>query len=268
MPNEWVVGREIDSSAPAELLEEPGGHAAGRRLTGGVAMGLSSENRDVFGCAGRLERPGFTRRSTRSRPQCEALETLQLLSTAPTAAFLLPGAAEIARAQTVLTSGAGQAFQNYTSELQQVEKASHVTPGQFATLDSDVEQLAQAIETANLPSGTITDQLNQLQDTVDQSFLAASYKSDGWNQVQTQLDNAIEGVSITTNLPGQTYSQMQLIAREAHVTLAEHRQLVADEQAITTALGPHVDTDLGGSSPRDPLVVYYNGQVNQFVHKR
>ncbi len=231
-------------------------------------MGLSSENGNVFGCAGRLGRPGFIRRSTRSRPQCEALETLQVLSTAPTAAFLLPGAAEIARAQTVLTSGAGPAYQNYAGDLQRVEKTSRVTPAQFATLDSDVEQLAQAIENANLPSQTITKQLNQLQDTVNESFLAASYKKDGWNQVQTQLDDALVGVSITTNLPGQTYSQMQLIAREAHVTLAEHRQLVADEQAITTALGPHVNTNLGGSSPRDPLVVYYNGQVNQFVHKR
>ena len=44
--------------------------------------------------------------------------------------------------------------------------------------------------------------------------------------------------------------------------------MVADEQAVTKALGPQVDTDLGGTSPRDPLVVYYNGQVNQFVHKR
>jgi hypothetical protein len=198
------------------------------------------------------------------------MEPRRLLSasSAPSAAFLLPGSAEVARAQSVIASGAGPAFSNYAGELQRVEASSHVTPAQFATLDSDAEQLAQAIETANLTPAAITEQLDQLQDTVDQSFLAASYKKDGWSQMQTQLDDALYGVSITTNLPGQTYSQMQLIAREAHVTLAEHKALVADEQAITTALGPRVDTNLGGASPRDPLVVYDNGQVNQFVHKR
>ena len=149
-----------------------------------------------------------------------------------------------------------------------MEKSSRVTPAQFATLDSDAEQLAQWIQTANLTSQAETQQLDQLQDTVDQSFLAASYKRTGWSQVQTQLDDALYGTSLTTNLLGQTYAQMQLIAREAHVTLAEHKALVADEQAVTKALGPQVDTDLGGTSPRDPLVVYYNGQVNQFVHKR
>jgi hypothetical protein len=174
----------------------------------------------------------------------------------------------VAKAQSVISSGAGQAFQDYNGELQQVEKSSRVTPAQFANLDSDAEQLAQAIEMANLTPQAVTQQLDQLQDAVDQSFLAASYRHDGWSQVQTQLDDALYGVTITTNLPGQTYAQMQLIAREAHVTRAEHKALVADEQAITTALGPGVDTNLGGSSPRDPLVVYYNGQVNQFVHKR
>ena len=234
-------------------------------------MGLTFGKWDVSGMEVADRRCPVRRRpSARRRPQCEAMEPRRLLSTssAPSAAFLLPGAAEVAKAQSVLSSGAGQAFQDYNSELQRVEKSSRVTPAQFATLDSDAEQLAQAIENANLPSQTITKQLDQLQDTVDQSFLAASYRHDGWSQVQTQLDDALYGVSISTNLPGQTYAQMQLIAREAHVTLAEHKALVADEQAITNALGPQVDTNLGGTSPRDPLVVYYNGQVNQFVHKR
>ncbi len=198
------------------------------------------------------------------------MEARRLLSasSAPTAAFLLPGSAEVAKAQSIITGGAGPAFQNYDSELQKLEKASRVTPAQFAALDSDAEQLAQAIEMASLTPAAVTEQLDDLQDTVDQAFLAASFKSSNWSQVQTQLDDAAYGVSLSTNILGQTYSQMQLIAREAHVTLAEHKALVADEQAITAAFGPQVDTNLGGSSPRDPLVVYYNGQVNQFVHKK
>ena len=172
------------------------------------------------------------------------------------------------RAQSIVSGGAGQDFQNYDTELQKLEKSSRVTPAEFATLVSDAEQLAQSIETSNLTPAAVTEQLDELQDTVDQSFVAASYTSSGWSQMQTQLDDALYDTNISTDLPGETYSQMQLIARAAHVTKAEYKTLVADQQAINAALGPQVNTNLGGSSPRDPLVVYYNGQVNQFVHKR
>ncbi len=241
-----------------------------KRIDGGVAMDRSIGNRASSGWMADDSTAMRPRSSARRRPQCEALEARRLLATssAPSAAFLLPGSAEVARAQSISSGGAGPAFQSYESELQRLEKASHVTAAQFAALDSDAEQLAQAIEQANLTPAAVTEQLDKLQDAVDQSFLAAGDKSANWSQIQTQLDAALYGTTITTNLPGQTYSQMQLIAREAHVTLAEHKILVADAQAIATALGPQVDTNLGGTAPRNPLVVYYNGQVNQFVHKR
>jgi hypothetical protein len=241
-----------------------------KRIDGGVAMDRSIGKRAGSGWMA-VDRPAMRpRTSARRRPQCEAMEARRLLSasSAPSAAFLLPGSAEVARAQSIISGRAGPALQNYDSELQRLEKASRVTPAQFAALDSDAEQLAQAIDTSNLTSAAVTEQLDELQDTVDQSFLAAGDKGANWSQIQTQLDAALYGTTITTNLPGQTYAQIQLIAREAHVTLAEHKALVADAQAVTTALGPQVDTNLGGTAPRDPLVVYYNGQVNQFVHKR
>jgi hypothetical protein len=59
-----------------------------------------------------------------------------------------------------------------------------------------------------------------------------------------------------------------VIAREAHVSLANYQKLTADEKAITAELGPSVDTNLGGAGPRNPLVVYFNGQVANFVQKR
>ena len=234
-------------------------------------MVLSFKKRDSYATGSNVKASVRWRASARSRPQCESMESRRLLSTtsAPAAGFLSPGAAEVAKADSIVSSGAGQAFHNYTNELQQLEKSAHVTPGQFATLESDTEQLAQSIQQSiDLTSTAITDQLIQLQDTVDQSFLAASYTSTDWARVQTQLDDAVYGVTYSNGLPGDIYSQMQLIAREAHVTKTEYKTLTADEQAINAALGTNVDTSLGGTSPRDPLVVYYNGQVNQFVHKR
>jgi hypothetical protein len=234
-------------------------------------MVLSFRKRDVSGGVSDIRTSVRWRTSGRRRPQCESMEARRLLSTAsaPAAAFLLPGSAEVAKAQSIISSGAGQAFQNYTGELQKLEKSSRVTGAQFRALDSDAEQLAESIEqTANLTPAAITEQLDELQDTVDQAFLGASYTSTVWSQIQTQLDDALYEVNITTDLPGQTYAQMQLVAREVHVTRSEFKTLEADQQAINTTLGPQVDTNLGGSSARDPLVVYYNGQVSQFVHRR
>ena len=37
---------------------------------------------------------------------------------------------------------------------------------------------------------------------------------------------------------------------------------------VADTKGTKIDTNVGGTAPRDPLVVYYNGQVNQFAHKR
>jgi hypothetical protein len=52
------------------------------------------------------------------------------------------------------------------------------------------------------------------------------------------------------------------------VTTAERQHLLADERAIAAALGPNVSTALGAPVPRDPVMVYYDGQVAQFVHRR
>ena len=103
------------------------------------------------------------------------------------------------------------------------------------------------------------------------SFLAASYQHSAWTQLQQQLSSSLDGVILQlslSSLPQQTFTQMQVIAREAHVTRTEHKVLAADMKAITADLGPNVDVSLDGGAPRDPLVAYYNGQVVNFVHRR
>ena len=203
------------------------------------------------------------------------MEPRRLLSiaSAPAAGYLSPGTAEVAKAQSLMSSGASPAFQNYTAELQRLEQSSAVTPAQFRNLANDTAQLVQDLESGNettTPESPqeIDQQLINVQNVVDQSFLAGSYGKTGWAQLQTDLSTALYGVTFSTNLPQVTFLQMEKVARGAHVTRAENQQLAADQQALTTALGPHVDSELNNAEPRDPVVVYYDGQVNQFAHKR
>ena len=108
------------------------------------------------------------------------------------------------------------------------------------------------------------------QDLVDQSFLDASLKS---SPVEPDLVSnwpmRLYGVSFPNTAPAnQVFTDMQTVARQARVTPSERQRLLADEKAIDTALGPNVDTTLGDTVARDPVVVYFNGQVTQFVHRR
>jgi hypothetical protein len=178
----------------------------------------------------------------------------------------------VATAAGVLAGGGGSEFSKYATDLQRAEQSSHVTPAQFGDLQADGAGLAQAIQSSGLAQAAVTQQLIELQDVLDQSFLATRIGSAGWTQLQQQLTHALYAVTIldpsAQATAQQTLTQMQAVARAAHVTAAEHQELVADEKAVMAALGPTVDTKLGGASPRDPLVVYYNGQVAKFVHKR
>jgi hypothetical protein len=203
------------------------------------------------------------------------MEPRRLLSagSAPAAGYLSPGTAEVAKAQSLMSSGASQAFQNYAADLQRLEQSSGVTPAQFKNLANDTAQLVQDIELDNettTPESPqeLTQQYINIQNIVDQSFLAGGDRKAGWAQLQSELSAALNGVTFSTTLPQVTFLQMEKVARTAHVTRAENQQLAADQQALTTALGPHAESALDSTNPRDPAVVYYDGQVNQFAAKR
>jgi hypothetical protein len=182
--------------------------------------------------------------------------------------MLSPTADIVARAQAVISGRAAAEFARYQADLQRAEASSRVTPAAFANFKADDTSLAQAIETAPLTSQAETQDLVELQDVLDQAVLDASDRGAQWNQVSQQLGEALYGVTFTTDLPDQAFTDMQTVAHQARVTAADRQRLLADEKAIDAALGPNVDTTLGGSIPRDPVVVYYDGQVAQFVHKR
>lgn len=201
-------------------------------------------------------------------PRCEALEGRAVLSGAVSAGMLSPTPALVARAQKAISGGAAAEFARYQADLQHAEAASRVTRAAFANLKADASALAQAIQTAPLTSQAVTQDLIQTQDLMDQALLDGSFKGSQWNAVSQQMGQALYGVVFTTNLPNEAFTDMQTVAREAHVTAAERQRLAVDEKAISTALGPNAGTVLGGDTPRNPTVVYYDGQVAQFVHKR
>jgi hypothetical protein len=204
----------------------------------------------------------------RNVPAWEVLEVRALLAAAVSAGPLSPAADVVARAQAVISGGAASELTKYQADLQHAEASSRVTPAAFANLKADDVSLIDAIEEAPLTPAAENQDLVELQDVIDQAFIGASNNGSEWNQVSQQLGTALYGVTFTNNVPNQAFTDMQTVAHQARVTVAERRKLVADEKAIDTALGPNVDTALGGAVPRDPLVVYYDGQVAQFIHKR
>ncbi len=233
------------------------------------------------------------RRAKRSwaGPQTECLEGRLLLSKAAPHAthadLLTPPAVEVANAMTVLESRAGQDFQKLAIDLQKLEQGSKVRPGQFAVLESDATTLDLAIKSSSaITTKQASIQMYALQNTLDQSFLAAGNRGSGWNQLEKKVAANLSGVivnyvfsesTVAATMPNgvvsnalvqDTYSQMQLVAREAGVTSAGHAQIVADEEAVIRDLGPSPQMNLGGPLPRDPLTVYLDGQVANFVHAR
>lgn len=213
---------------------------------------------------------GSTGREARGRTGTtwEALESRELLAGAVSPGLLSPQAALVDKAQAVISGGAAAEFARFQADLQRAEQSSRVTPAAFANLKSDIATLAQDIEYAPLTSQAVSQQLVELQDVMDQAFIDASDNGSAWNQVSQQMGAALYGVTFTSNLPDQAFTDMQTVAREAHVTGVERKHILADEKAIAAALGPDVDSALGGSVPRDPVMVYYDGQVAQFVHRR
>jgi hypothetical protein len=77
-------------------------------------------------------------------------------------------------------------------------------------------------------------------------------------------------VPVSPRILRQTLAQMRVIGHAARVRVpsaAEHVE-GRDGAIVAGDLGPSPDTDIWPGSLRDPLVVYYNGQVGNFVRVR
>ncbi len=193
-------------------------------------------------------------------------------SSLPNEGYLSPGTGEVAKAQELMSSLAGPAFQTYASELQSLAQSSGVTRAQFNRLANDVQQLVVDIDSAaemnDTDPDTETEEFIMVQDAVDQAFVAGSDSKSGWDQLESELANGLSDAEVSLTTVNQTVNAMKTIARSAHVTAAQGQQLMADQQALNGALGSHDESDFGGDIPRSLVTVYYEGQLNRFAHTR
>jgi hypothetical protein len=219
------------------------------------------------------------RRQVKLCVACEALDSRQLLSTVVPAgtAFSVPPAAVVAKAASILESDAPKAFAQFQSALARAEQQSNVNPAAVTALAQDEAVVDQDL-TAASASG-----LNNVQDWVDNAFI---YGSAGIRDVRRNLvplskipekiDQAVSGapaVFDASNSNGsispinQLIDEIKVVATEAKVTRATQSALNRSYTALNKALGPHPYVSLGpgANNVRDPLVVYYDAQVNNFV---
>ena len=146
------------------------------------------------------------RRADRAKliPESECLEARLRLSSAAHvthADLLAPPAVEVANATAVLESRAGQDFQKLSADLQRVEQASGVRPGQFALLEYDATTMDLAIKSSSeLTTKQSSLQLDALQNTLDQSFLAASNTGSGWKRLEQKVASDLSGVVVNVVL--------------------------------------------------------------------
>jgi hypothetical protein len=219
------------------------------------------------------------RRRVKLNVGCEALDSRQLLSTVVPAGTELsvPPAAVVTNAAAILERDAPKAFAQFQTALTRAEQQSHVNPADVSALAQDEAVVDQDLQAAGA-SG-----LNNVQDWVDNAF---TYGSSGIRDVRRNLvplskvaqkiDQAVSGAPAvfdasssdgSASPSNQLIDQIKVVATQAKVTPAVQSTLDRSYGALNKALGPHPYVSLGpgASNVRDPLVVYYDSQVNNFI---
>ena len=218
-------------------------------------MGISSR---IFGTSART--PGDQGRRTRSKASlaCDSLEGRRLLTTLPVVPLNAPPAAAVVTATSILQAKAPQAFQAFASDLAHAESSSRITPAQFDALATIESALDSGINSSGLAPDVAAAKVGLLQDQIDGAFAG--------NVDRASVVANLQGTSASAQFINKTVADMQSIARSAHISPQVHSALVRHKAAIAAALGPKPDTNLGiGAADRDPLAVYYNAQVSEFV---
>jgi hypothetical protein len=206
------------------------------------------------------------RASIKLSPKCEGLDGRQLLSGGLVATVALPAPppTAVTNAAAILNTLAPATFAQFESDLGRAEQHSHVTPPQVGKLAQDEASVDQAIERLGLDAHTTSSDLITVQDAVDDAF--HPYMANGLVQKREVLEQLLGDAPDARQLAARTDAQILVVARAAGITGRYHNALSADEQALSADLGPTPDTNLGaGAADRDPLEVYYNGQIDRFI---
>jgi hypothetical protein len=215
-------------------------------------------------------------------PKCEAFENRQLLSTmVPVATqFAIPSPALVTNAAAILQSVAPKAFAQFQTAMAEAEQHSRLSQAELSALTQDEAVVDQDIQSANISSYDIGNDLNNVQDWVDYAF---TYQSLGIRvganvfpvfHGSQYLDHLLENVPAVVSSPAseplmspirQLIGQINVVA-DATMTPAVQSSLKRSYTVLNNALGPRPNTMPGpGGTARDPLVVFYDAQVNNFL---
>jgi hypothetical protein len=105
-----------------------------------------------------------------------------------------------------------------------------------------------------------------VQDLVDTAFIEKTAPSIEWIGQMQQLQQRTGGTRVPIRLVNQTIEQMYAVARAAGVPSGMYAALETDIAHFEKHEGPNPDVNLGpGVTSGDPVVVYYQGQVGDFV---
>jgi hypothetical protein len=208
-----------------------------------------------------------TRRASRTKlaPGCEVLDSRRLLSAAP-GILPVPPASAVANAAVILQNLDPAIFGRLQSAMARAEGHSHVSQAQAGKLAADEAALDQMVQAAALDASATVGDENHVQDTLDEAFHPTLDRTETWAKDRQSLEQDLANVPGSTPLIRLAINQAHVVAVAARVAGPLQRVLSSDEQILTAELGPNPDTDLGpGAVDRDPLEVYYNGQVNEFI---
>jgi hypothetical protein len=197
------------------------------------------------------------------KPSCEALDGRQLLSTAAApVALSTPPATAVAAAATDLNALNSSTFTQFQNDLAKAEGDSHVTEAQVDKLAQDEAALQQVITSAGLDPTTVLGHLD-LQDVVAGAFRESPAEV---AKRRAPLDKYVLGVPGGPQLVRKTIDQMQVVSQATRTPTPLRDSEMSDWQTLSSLLGSNPDTDLGpGATHRDPLEVYFNGQLSNFV---
>ncbi len=202
----------------------------------------------------------------RRRPACESLEGRQLMATAAgstTLAVLSPPATAVSNAAEVLNSANPRLFARFQRALSVAERHSRLSMSDAGILAQDESQIDLAIRSSGLTTDNAQSTVNYVQDVIDYALVDTPREL---AQDRTTLEQYLSNVPAAAPLVAPTVSQMEIVAKAAHISPALRRALQADHENLTSDLGSNLNTDLGpGATDRDPFAVYYDGQVVDFI---
>ena len=246
-------------------------------------MSRSSRERFVFQCGPPIA-SGVSRRPLANlSPRCEALDNRQLLSVAASVAteFTIPSAALVTTADTTLQSVAPGRSPNSKARWRRPSSTRASISPMSSALAQDEAVVDKDIDSTNISSYDNGNDLNIVQDWVDYAF---TYGSIGFHVGRTlyplsaisqRLDGTLGNVptvfaasssDATISPIEKLIDQIKVVAKEARVASAIQSALNHSYTMLNNALGSNPNTMPGpGGTMRDPLIVYYDAQVNNFV---